>query len=102
VNIEFVRNRIAFLRTNKNMSARELSLRLGQSTTYINHIENGNSKPSLEMLFEIADELGVTMSQFFDETDNYPELNKKIIKLTSNLDKKSLESVIMLLENLKK
>ena len=42
---QFIKQRIAKLRTDKNISARELSLQLGQSTGYINTIENGKSLP---------------------------------------------------------
>lgn len=102
MNMEFVRNRIAFLRTEKNISARELSLRLGQSVGYINHIEIGTSNPSVEMLFYICEELDVTMSEFFDEGNSNPLLVNEIIQLSKNLDKSSLESVISVMKNLKK
>ena len=102
MNMEFVRNRIAFLRTAKNISARELSLRLGQSVGYINHIEIGTSNPSIEMLFYICDELGITMSDFFDEDNQHPLLVDEIIRLSKKLDKSSLESVISVMKNLNK
>ena len=102
MNMEFVRNRIAFLRTAKNISARELSLRLGQSVGYINHIEIGTSNPSVEMLFYICEELGVTMSEFFDEGNEHPLLVDEIIRLSKSLDKSSLESVISVMKNLNK
>lgn len=100
MNMEFVRNRIAFLRTDKNISARELSLRLGQSVGYINHIEIGTSNPSVEMLFYICEELGVTMSEFFEEDNQYPILSNEIHQLSKKLDKSSLESVISVMKNL--
>ena len=98
--LEFVRNRIAFLRTAKNISARELSLRLGQSVGYINHIEIGTSNPSIEMLFYICEELGVTMSEFFEEDNKYPLLVNEILQLSKTLNKSSLESVISVMKNL--
>lgn len=100
MNMEFVRNRIAFLRTAKNISARELSLRLGQSVGYINHIEIGTSNPSIEMLFYICEELGVTMSEFFEEDNKYPFLVNEILQLSKTLNKSSLESVISVMKNL--
>ncbi len=100
MNMEFVRNRIAFLRTAKNISARELSLRLGQSVGYINHIEIGTSNPSIEMLFYICEELGVTMSEFFEEDNKYPLLVNEILQLSKTLNKSSLESVISVMKNL--
>ena len=100
MNMEFVRNRIAFLRTAKNISARELSLRLGQSVGYINHIEIGTSNPSIVMLFYICEELGVTMSEFFEEDNKYPLLVNEILQLSKTLNKSSLESVISVMKNL--
>lgn len=100
MNMEFLRNRIAFLRTEKNISARELSLRLGQSVGYINHIEIGTSNPSIEMLFYICEELDVSMNEFFDEENNHPLLVNEIIQLSKKLDKNSLESVIAVMKNL--
>ena len=37
---EFTQNRIAQLRMQKNVSARDMSLSLGQNNSYINQIEN--------------------------------------------------------------
>lgn len=100
--MEFVRNRIAFLRTAKNISARELSLRLGQSVGYINHIEIGTSNPSIEMLFYICEELDVTPSEFFDDGNQYPLLIQEITQIAKQLDKESLSSIISVMKNLKK
>lgn len=100
MDMDFVRNRIAFLRMAKNISARELSLRLGQSVGYINHIEIGSSNPSVEMLFYICEELGVTMSEFFDEDNKHPVLVNEILELSKKLDKNSLESVISVMRNM--
>lgn len=96
----FVRQRIAFLRTNKKISARELSLRLGQSEGYINAIENGKSNPSVQMLAYICEELGISMSDFYDEDNKYPDLIKDIIKESKRLDKQSLESVLSVMKNM--
>lgn len=98
----FIRQRIAFLRTNKNISARELSLRLGQSEGYINSIENGKSNPSVQMLVYICEELGVSMSEFYDKDNKYPDLIKDIIKEAKRLDKKSLEGVLSVMKNMGK
>ena len=97
---QFIRERIAFLRTNKNISARELSLRLGQSEGYINGIESGKSNPSVQMLGYICEELGVSLSDFYDEENNYPDLIKEIIKQAKKLDRKSLESVLSVMKNM--
>ncbi|MBR1911209.1 MAG: helix-turn-helix transcriptional regulator [Treponema sp.] len=38
---EFFRDRLRFLRNERKISAREMSLALGQNETYINKIETG-------------------------------------------------------------
>lgn len=102
MDIQFVRDRIAFLRTEKNISARELSLRLGQSTGYISQIETGKSNPSVEMLIYICEELGVSMSAFFDDSQSYPILVGEIVNQAKGLNKSSLESVLYVMKNLHK
>lgn len=42
IDADFISDRIAKLRTEKNISARDMSLSLGQSQSYINNIENKN------------------------------------------------------------
>ncbi|MDY4880683.1 MAG: helix-turn-helix transcriptional regulator, partial [Gemmiger sp.] len=40
--------RLSALRQQKGVSAREMSLALGQNTNYINRIENGKNYPSMQ------------------------------------------------------
>lgn len=62
---QFIRERIAKLRTQENISARELGFRLGQSGGYINSIENGNSLPSLRGFLNICEYFQITPHEFF-------------------------------------
>ena len=64
---QFIRERIAKLRTQENISARELGFRLGQSGGYINSIENGNSLPSLRGFLNICEYFQITPHEFFNE-----------------------------------
>ena len=54
--------RVSQLRQAKGVSARDMSLSLGQSAGYINNIENGVNLPSMSMFFYICDYLGVDAS----------------------------------------
>lgn len=45
--LEWFYRRIAELRTQKGVSARDMSLSLGQSESYINKIENRRTLPSM-------------------------------------------------------
>ncbi len=45
---DFFIERITSLRNQKNVSAREMSLAIGQNPSYINRIENGKTFPSMQ------------------------------------------------------
>lgn len=47
MNEDFFRERLAQLRNQKGVSARDMSLSLGQSESYINKIENGKAFPAM-------------------------------------------------------
>ena len=68
---DFIR-RLVELRMNKGVSAREMSLSIGQAPSYINNIETGVSFPSMTAFFYICDFLGVTPSEFFDTENTNP------------------------------
>jgi transcriptional regulator with XRE-family HTH domain len=59
-------HRLSQLRIARNVSARDMSLSLGQNAGYINNIENGHNLPSMSVFFEICTFFGVTPKQFFD------------------------------------
>ena len=63
--------RLDQLRQARGVSARDMSMSLGQRAGYINNIENGVSLPSMSMFFYICDYLGVTPAEFF--TPNLPD-----------------------------
>ncbi|MBQ7897720.1 MAG: helix-turn-helix transcriptional regulator [Clostridia bacterium] len=92
--------RLATLRTKKNVSAREMSLSIGQNENYINHIETGGALPSLSGLFYICDYLGITPCEFFDTDSTNPSRLKKITEYMKKLDDKQLEIVENLIKNM--
>lgn len=94
--------RLAGLRVKKGVSAREMSLDIGQNQGYINHIENGGALPSLPGLFYICEYLGITPSEFFDTDNKNPEKLKSIIENLKKLNDEQLEAVGKLIENLAK
>ena len=92
--------RLAKLRTKKKVSAREMSLAIGQNPKYINHIETGSATPSLAGLSYICEYLGITMSEFFDFNSCNPTKLNKINEYLKNLDDEQLEIVENLVKNL--
>lgn len=92
--------RLSKLRTKKNVSAREMSLAIGQNQGYINHIETGQGTPSLSGIFYICEYLGITPAEFFDMGTDNPIKIKKITELLKLLNDEQLAMVENLLENL--
>ena len=55
-----LRKRLAQLRVQKGVSAREMSLALGQNTGYISNIESGKTLPSMTGFFYICEYLDIS------------------------------------------
>jgi len=98
----FISERIAQLRTQADVSARELSLTLGQSTGYINTIERGQSLPSMGMFLVICDHFKITPQEFFNDDMDYPMLTKNLLKDINGLNDKQLENISAIIKDMKK
>lgn len=94
--------RLTELRMSKGVSARDMSLSLGQSPGYINNIENGVNLPSMSMFFYICDYLKVTPKEFFDVESSNPTKLNKLSELSKDLSVDKLDLVISLVRELKK
>ncbi len=92
--------RLAQLRTQKGVSARDMSLSLGQNPGYINNIENGKSCPSLAGLFYICDYFGLTPAEFFDSDNNAPAKLQAITKDMKHLDDRQLDTIAALIKEM--
>ena len=92
--------RLARLREKKGVSARDMSLSIGQNPGYINNIESGKSKPSLEGIFYICEYLGVTPSEFFDTESSNPSKLDAIIADMKKLNDKQLDTIATLVKDL--
>ena len=92
--------RLALLRTKMNISARDMSLSLGQNPGYINSIESGKSLPSMAMFFYICDYLHISPKEFFSEETISPLKIKKITEGLSCLDDDALDSIAVIVDKL--
>ena len=107
---EFCR-RLTQLRMNKGVSARDMSLSIGQSAgyinalenpSYINHIENNKNFPTMENFFYICDYLEITPGEFFDTDSTNPTKASKLLELAKSLPDDQLDLLIALTKALKK
>ncbi len=94
----FIGKRVATLRNAKHISARSMSLELGQSSEYINQIENGRSMPSVEGLINICDYFEISLSDFFDTQTTYPLEYKGLLSELNKLDAFELEQIVNLIK----
>ena len=92
--------RLGRLREKKGVSARDMSLSIGQNPGYINNIETGKSKPSLDGIFFICEYLGVTPSEFFDMDSSNPSKLDAIVKDMKKLNDKQLDTIAALVKDL--
>ena len=58
---------VAKERMKQNISAYELSLRLGKDASYINKLENAKINVSLKMIIQIAETLNIPIEKLFKE-----------------------------------
>ena len=95
-------HRLAILRTKAGVSARDMSLSIGQNPGYINDIESGKSTPSLAGIIYICDFFKITPSEFFDMESENPIKLKPLIDKMKHLNDKQLETVTNLVDDLVK
>ena len=89
----WISKRIEDLREIKGVSAREMSRRIIREENYIRRIETGKMKPSLPVLHDICQYLGISLKDFFeDESENPMELNE-IIRLLKTLKRRELDCI---------
>ena len=98
---DFVRERITLLRLQKGVSEYQMSYDLGCSRGYIYNISSGKSLPPIPKFLEICDYLGVTPSQFFNESSNVPILVQKIIEELEQLDDDDLMFILSCIQRIK-
>ena len=85
--------RLSCLRERKGVSARDMSLSIGQNPGYINNIESGKSMPSLMGLFYICEYLGITPADFFDTGNADPVRLHAVIQDLRRLNDRQLGAV---------
>lgn len=103
-------DRLRYLRNKKKISAREMSIALGQNVNYINLIENEKRFPSLQGFFSICDYLELSPAEFFDsENFSTDTIEKKagsekeeLISLIEDLPQEQISAVAQLIKAFRK
>lgn len=92
--------RLAQLRMEKGVSARDMSLSLGQSESYINKIENRRTLPSMSGFFYICEYLNITPQAFFDTDMVSPEKTGELYQSIKKLPIQKAEHVLQIVRDM--
>lgn len=98
--IDWFPQRLSQLRNQKGVSARDMSLSLGQSESYINKIENGKTLPSMTGFFYICEYLGITPQSFFTVNASAPSKNAQLQREAETLTPTQLEHILHIIQDL--
>ena len=92
--------RLSELRLQKGVSARDMSLSLGQSESYINKIENKRTLPSLSGFIYICEYFEISPQEFFDYDNKNPKDTEKLTAEIQKLNPKQQEYILALVSDL--
>jgi len=98
--IEWFYKRLTELRIQKGVSARDMSLSLGQSESYINKIENKRTLPSLTGFMYICEYFCITPQEFFNENAVAPQKTKELLQELEKLSPEYADHVLQVVKDL--
>lgn len=98
--IEWFYNRLTQLRIQKGVSARDMSLSLGQSESYINKIENRRTLPSFTGFIYICEYFGLTPQEFFDDNSASPAKTHELMEELEKLTPEQKEHVLQIVKDI--
>ena len=82
------------------VSARDMSLSLGQSESYINKIENKRTLPSMTGFFYICDYLNITPPEFFNTDAAAPQKSKELLREIERLSLEQAEHILLVVRDI--
>lgn len=99
---ELFYKRLYQLRIQRGISARDMSLNIGQNAGYINGLENRKGFPSMQVFFYICEYLSVTPAEFFEEDNCHPAALKEIMEALQHLNQEQLHNIKSIILDLEK
>jgi len=96
----FIAERLAQLRQGKGVSARDMSISIGQNENYINQVENRKTMLSMQGFLYVCEYLNISPMDFFDTGNPYPENLNALVENLKKLNQKALSHVAGIVEEL--
>ncbi|MBE7082524.1 MAG: helix-turn-helix transcriptional regulator [Clostridiales bacterium] len=94
MDIKEILTRIGYVRNQANLSARELSLRIGMSQQYIGKIEGGHIVLTVEKLLQILEICNFSLDRFFSKNIYDYNEDKELENLLSTLPLEKKKHII--------
>lgn len=99
MDIKEVLSRIGYVRNKANLSAREVSLRMGMSPQYVAQLESGRIVLTVEKLFQILEICDFPLERFFSFNIDTYEVDTNLKELIENLSNEKKKNILEFLKN---
>lgn len=96
-----VGSRITSFRTAKHYTVNKLATLAGISQSYLRDVELGKKNPTVEILSYICDALGISLSEFFDDSTASALQNDPLLNAVYSLNAKQRLALLEFLQSLK-
>ena len=90
--------RLGYVRNSANLSARELSLRMGMSPQYVAQVERGRIVLTVEKLLQILEICNFPVERFFSANIEDYQTDKELEELLQSLPANKKKNIIELLK----
>ncbi len=97
--VEWFYDRLTNLRIQKGVSARDMSLSLGQSESYINKIENRRTLPSFMGFIYICEYFEITPEEFFSNSTS-PKRTNELLEELKKLTPEQTEHILQVVKDI--
>lgn len=92
--IKDVLTRIGYVRNSANLSAREVSLRMGMSPQYVAQLESGRIVLTVEKLLQILEICDFPIERFFSANINDYKIDNELKELIESLSTDKKRNII--------
>ena len=97
--IKEVLSRIGYVRNKANLSAREVSLRIGMSPQYVAQLESGRIVLTVEKLIQILDVCNFPIERFFSANISDYNVDNQLKELIESLPLAKKKNIIEFIKN---
>ena len=92
--IKEVLSRLGYVRNLANLSAREVSLRIGMSPQYVAQLESGRIVLTVEKLFQILEVCNFSVERFFSPNIRDYNVDNELVNLIQSMKSDKKKSLI--------